>query len=120
MRDLLAAASVSVQPTRHEGSSFALIEAQDAGLPLVTCRQGHVAEMLEREPALRPTVIPRLDAPLMAERVRLLLEEPALAAQVAEAGRRYVAGHHDAAVMAGRYDALLRGRGEWRAVRRAA
>ena len=53
--------------------------------------------MLEREPALRPTVIPRLEAPLLAERVRLLLEDPDLAAQVAEAGRRYAGEHHDAA-----------------------
>ncbi len=58
-----------------EGASYRLIEAQDAGLPLVTCRQGHVAEMLDREPALRPTVIPRLEAPLLAERVRLLLDD---------------------------------------------
>ena len=114
MRDLYAAAAVSVQPTRHEGSSFALIEAQDAGLPLVTCRQGHVAEMLEREPALGPTVIPRLEAPLLAERVTLLLDDRRLARQVAEAGARYVRRHHDAARMAERYDVLLRGRGSWR------
>jgi glycosyltransferase involved in cell wall biosynthesis len=120
MRDLYAAASVSVQPTRHEGSSFALIEAQDARLPLVTCRQGHVAEMLEREPALRPTVIPRLEAPLLAERVRLLLEDGELAGQVAEAGAGYVRRHHDAADMADRYDALLRGRGAWRRPERRA
>jgi glycosyltransferase involved in cell wall biosynthesis len=117
MRDLYAAASVSLQPTRHEGSSFALIEAQDAGLPLVTCRQGHVAEMLEREPALKPTVISALEAPLLADRVRLLLEDRDLAARVADAGRRYVRVHHDAADMADRYDAVLRGRGHWRAPR---
>ena len=106
--------TVSAQPTRYEGSSYALIEAQDAGLPLVTCRQGHVAEMLDREPALRPTVIPRLEAPLLADRLRLLLEDRGLAREVAEAGERYVRRHHDAADMADRYDALLRGRGTWR------
>ena len=76
MRDLLAA-DVGLRPAHPPRglAAIALIEAQDAGLPLVTCRQGHVAEMLEREPALRPTVIPRLEAPLLAERVRLLLED---------------------------------------------
>jgi glycosyltransferase involved in cell wall biosynthesis len=113
IRDLYAAASVSAQPTRHEGSSFALIEAQDAGLPLVTCRQGHVAEMLVREPALRPTVVPSLEAGAFADRVRLLLEDRDLARQVAEAGRRYVRRYHDAQTMADRYDELLRGGGRW-------
>jgi glycosyltransferase involved in cell wall biosynthesis len=121
LRDLYAAADVAVLPTRFEGASYSVIEAQDAGLPLVTCRQGHVAEMLEREPALRPTVIPRPEAPLLAERVRLLLEDRALAQEVAEAGRRYVRRHHDAEDMAERYDALMRGRGSWRRpARRAA
>ena len=114
IRDLYAAAAVSAQPTRHEGSSFALIEAQDAGLPLVTCRQGHVAEMLEREPALRPTVIPSLEAGAFADRVRLLLEDHDLAQQVADAGQRYVRRYHDAQTMADHYDVLLRGGGYWK------
>jgi glycosyltransferase involved in cell wall biosynthesis len=114
LRDLYAAADVAVLPTRFEGSSFSVIEAQDAGLPLVTCRQGHVAEMLEREPALRPTVVPSLEPGPFADRIRLLLEDRDLARQVAEAGRRYVHEHHDAERMAAKYDDLLRGRGFWR------
>jgi glycosyltransferase involved in cell wall biosynthesis len=120
LRDLYAAADVAVLPTRFEGASSSVIEAQDAGLPLVTCRQGHVAEMLQREPALWPTVLPRLEAPLLAERVRLLLEDRRLARDVAEAGERYVRRHHDAADMADRYEALLRGRGAWRRPERTA
>jgi glycosyltransferase involved in cell wall biosynthesis len=114
LRDLYAAADVAVMPTRFEGASYSVIEAQDAGLPLVTCRQGHIAEMLDREPALRPTVVPRLEVPLFAERLRLLLEDRDLAEEVADAGQRYVRHHHDAADMAEHYDALLRGRGTWR------
>ena len=114
LRDLYAAADVAVLPTRFEGASFSVIEAQDAGLPLVTCRQGHVADMLEREPALRPTVVPSLEPGVFADRIRLLLEDRDLARQVVEAGRRYVHEHHDAERMAARYDDLLRGRGSWR------
>ena len=88
---------MAVLPTRFEGCSYSLIEAQDAGLPVVTNHQGHVAEMLEREPALRPTVVPSLEAGAFADRVRLLLEDRDARPQVAEAGRRYVRRHHDAA-----------------------
>ena len=114
LRDLYAAADVAVLPTRFEGCSYSVIEAQDAGLPLVTCRQGHVTEMLLREPALRPTVVPGLEVGEFADRVRLLLEDRDLAQRVAEAGQRYVRRYHDAERMAARYDDLLRGRGYWR------
>lgn len=120
LRDLYAAADVGLMPTRFEGCSYSVMEAQDAGLPLVTCRQGHVAEMLEREPALRPTVVPSLDPAVVGDRVRRMLDEPGLAGRVAEAGVRYVRAHHDASRMADRYDALLRGRGRWRRPDRAA
>ncbi|MGD9695164.1 MAG: glycosyltransferase family 4 protein [Thermoleophilia bacterium] len=114
LRDLYAAASVGLMPTRFEGCSYSLMEAQDAGLPVVTNRQGHVADMLEREPALAPAVASSLDPAELAGRVRLFLDDPGAARRVAEAGVRYVRRHHDAREMADRYDALLRGAGAWR------
>ena len=113
LRDLYAAADVAVLPTRFEGCSYSLIEAQDAGLPAVTNQQGHVADMLRREPALAASVVPRLDAALFAAAVARFLDTPPLARNVAEAGIRYVGEYHDAATMADRYDILLRGRGRW-------
>jgi glycosyltransferase involved in cell wall biosynthesis len=113
LRDLYAAADVAVLPTRFEGCSYSLIEAQDAGLPAVTNQQGHVVDMLRREPALAASVVPRLDAALFAERIERFIDSPSLARGVSEAGVRYVRQHHDAAEMARRYDALLSGRGHW-------
>ncbi|MGE0027963.1 MAG: glycosyltransferase family 4 protein [Thermoleophilia bacterium] len=114
LRDLYAAATLSLQPTRHEGSSFALIEAQDARLPLVTCNEGHVPEMLEREPRLAPTVVDSLDGDAFLNRVGELLRDPATAAELAEIGVRYVRRHHNAETMADRYHVLLSGGGHWR------
>lgn len=108
LRDLYAAADVAALPTRFEGASYSLLEAQDAGLPAVTCRQGHVEDMLRRDPRLAPVVLDRLDARSLGERVRLLLEDRSLHAEVARAGVEYVRRHHDADLMASRYDALLR------------
>ena len=47
VRDLLATASMLVQPGRHEAFGLALIEARAAGVPVVAMASGGVPEIVE-------------------------------------------------------------------------
>lgn len=85
--DLMAAADVFVLPSRAEGSPGALIEAMAIEVPTVATDIQPVRELAgnrERTAALCP-----LDSPdSMAREIVRLLDEPAVAAEMAAAGGR--------------------------------
>jgi glycosyltransferase involved in cell wall biosynthesis len=90
-RMLLDAADVFVLPSRHEGMPLVLLEAMDAGLPVVATRVIGSAEVVaEGETGL--LVRPR-DPAALGQALATLLADPALRERFGLAGRqRFVAG----------------------------
>ena len=79
---LLAAADVFVLPSTWEGQSLILQEALRAGLPVVATRVGGNAELTGEDAAL---LVPPGDPQRLADAVRAVLGDPALAARLRQA-----------------------------------
>jgi len=96
---LLAAADVFVLPSAWEGQSLILQEALRAGVPIVATRVGGNPELAGEDAAI---LIPPGDAPRLADAVRTVLGDPALAARLRRAAADRAAGlpGEDAAVAA--------------------
>ena len=94
---LLAAADVFVLPSAWEGQSLILQEALRAGVPIVATRVGGNPEVAGEDAAI---LIPPGDAPRLADAVRTVLGDPALAARLRRAAADRAAGlpGEDAAV----------------------
>ena len=97
-RMLLDAADVFVLPSRHEGMPLALLEAMDAGLPVVATRVIGSEEVVD-EGRTGLLVRPRDPAGLEAALARLL-SDPGLRAEYGRAGRRRFVEGFTAARMA--------------------
>src|SRR5438093_2858458 len=81
-------ATLAALPSRIDGPSQALREAMALGLPVAASAAGGNAELIrDGETGL---LVPPLDPPAWAEALRRLLQEPALAARLAAAGRARV------------------------------
>ncbi len=97
-RGLLDAADVFVLPSLHEGMPLVLLEAMDAGLPVVATRViGSEEVVVDEETGL--LVRPR-DPGALAGALGRLLDEPALRAGLGAAGRRRYEEHFTSARMA--------------------
>ena len=96
---LLAAADVFVLPSAWEGQSLVLQEALRAGVPIVATRVGGNPEVAGEDAAI---LVPADDAPRLADAVRTVLGDPALAARLRRAAADRAAGlpGEDAAVAA--------------------
>lgn len=82
----LARFDVFALPTRFEGLCLAVIEAQAAGVPVVATPVGGIVEtVVDGETGL---LVPVDDPDALAAAVRRLLDEPALAARLADEARR--------------------------------
>ncbi len=79
---LLAAADVFVLPSVWEGQALILQEALRAGVPIVATRVGGNAALLGEDAAI---LVPGGDAHHLAEAIRAVLGDPALAARLREA-----------------------------------
>jgi glycosyltransferase involved in cell wall biosynthesis len=110
-RALLDAADVFVLPSRHEGMPLALLEAMDAGLPVVATRVIGSEEVVD-EGRTGLLVRPR-DPAALEEALGRLLADPALREEYGRAGQRRFAEHFTAARMAaqtlGVYEQVLAG-----------
>jgi glycosyltransferase involved in cell wall biosynthesis len=95
---LLAAADVFVLPSMWEGQPLILQEALRAGVPIVATRVGGNHELAGDAAIL----VPPGDAPRLADAVRAVLDDPALAARLRQAAADRAAGlpGEDAAVAA--------------------
>lgn len=98
--DHLAAFDIFVFPSRHEGLGSTLLDAMQAGLPIVASDVDGIPEVIEHE--VNGLLVPPGDAYALAQAVQRLRADPALARQLAAAGRERVAGY-TAAAMAARY-----------------
>jgi glycosyltransferase involved in cell wall biosynthesis len=96
---LLAAADVFVLPSVWEGQALILQEALRAGVPVVATRVGGNPELTGEDAAI---LVPPGDAQRLAEAVRAVLGDPALAARLrkAAAARARALPDEDAAVAA--------------------
>jgi glycosyltransferase involved in cell wall biosynthesis len=95
---LLAAADLLVCPSRREPLGNVVIEAWAAGVPVVaTASEGPLALLADDETGL---LVPIGDAHALAVAIRAVLEDRALAARLAEAGRAaYEAGYSETRVV---------------------
>jgi glycosyltransferase involved in cell wall biosynthesis len=96
---LLAAADVFVLPSAWEGQSLVLQEALRAGVPVVATRVGGNQDLTGEEAAI---LVPPGDAARLADAVRGVLTDPALAARLrkAAADRAHTLPSEDDAVAA--------------------
>jgi glycosyltransferase involved in cell wall biosynthesis len=102
--DLLGAADLCVLPSRWEARSLTAQEALRSGTPLVATRTGGLPELLGDAAEL----VPVDDAAALADAVVRVLADPALAAALAEAGRRRAADWPDETATARRLVAVYR------------
>lgn len=98
--DHLAAFDIFVFPSRHEGLGSTLLDAMQAGLPIVATDVDGIPEIVEHE--TNGLLVPAGDGYALAAAVQRLRDEPELAGRLAAAGRERVAGY-TAAAMATRY-----------------
>jgi glycosyltransferase involved in cell wall biosynthesis len=88
MADVYFASDVVVQTSDNEGTPVALIEAQAAGVPVVSTKVGGVsAVVLDHESG---HVVPADDETALSDAVRHILGDARLAADMGAAGQRHV------------------------------
>ena len=108
---LLASAAVFVLPSVWEGQPLILQEALRAGVPIVATRVGGTPELTGEDAAL---LVPPGDAARLADAVRAVLTDPALAARLRQAAAdraRALPGEDDAVTAAlAEYDQVTRTR----------
>ena len=106
---LLAVADVFVLPSVWEGQSLVLQEALRAGVPIVATRVGGNPEVAGEDAAV---LVPPGDAGLLADTVRAVLGDPALASRLRQAAAER------AAALPGADDAVTAALAEYRHVPR--
>jgi glycosyltransferase involved in cell wall biosynthesis len=110
---LMAAADVVVLPSRYEGLPNVLLEAMQLGKPVVaTAAPGSAEVIVDRETG---RLVPVDESNSLARAIRDLVDDPAEAQRLGEAGQRRVAAVYPAdrmiAAFADLYETLARARG---------
>jgi glycosyltransferase involved in cell wall biosynthesis len=96
---LLAGCDVLACPSRHEPLGNVVIEAWSAARPVVAAAADGPRELIL--PGEDGMLVPPEDPAALAQSLGIVLEHPALAARLAQAGRaRFLAEHAETAVMA--------------------
>lgn len=87
-RDLLEATDLLVMPSRADSFGIAFLEAWLYGKPVIGALAGGVPEVIED--GVDGFLVPFGDEESLAQRIKLLLDDPHLAHQLGENGRRKV------------------------------
>jgi glycosyltransferase involved in cell wall biosynthesis len=85
---LLAACDVLALPSRHESFGIVLVEAWACGKPVVSCRVGGVAALVDE--GQDGLLVPVGDAEALGQALLRLLQDPALRAEMGSAGQKKV------------------------------
>jgi glycosyltransferase involved in cell wall biosynthesis len=93
----LAAFDIFAMPSEQEGLGTSILDALAAGLPVAGSRTGGIPEIIED--GVTGLLAPPGDAKALAGALGALLDDPARAARLADAGRRRVAEDFSAAAM---------------------
>jgi glycosyltransferase involved in cell wall biosynthesis len=105
--ELVHAMDVLVHPSRREGLARAIVQGQLAGLPAIAYDiDGNREGMIADETGF---VVPAFDRAVLAEKLRLTLEDAELRRQMGERGREFAVGRFDAKVMVRRLEEVYRG-----------
>ncbi|MFH1841761.1 MAG: glycosyltransferase family 4 protein [bacterium] len=97
--------SVLVMPSHEEGFGLAAAEASACGLPVVATRTSSLPEIVRHgETGL---LVPPRDPGALAQAIRQLLHDPALASRLGRAGRRLVGQQFSRPVMLDGLESLL-------------
>lgn len=97
--DLFAECDVFLLPTRQDAHSVASIEAMAMGMPVITTPTGGIVDIVDE--GKTGYFVPRDDLGATAERLRCLLDDPALRLRMGAAARRRVEERFDNAVITG-------------------
>ena len=106
MAAIYSASDVVIQTSDNEGTPVSLIEAQAAGVPVVSTRVGGTESVISE--LGRGFVAPCDDETKLVDAVSSLLADPDLAAEVGEAGKRRVFEHFSLSQLVARTDDLYR------------
>jgi glycosyltransferase involved in cell wall biosynthesis len=87
-RELLSAIDLFVSPSLEEGLAVIVLEAMAMGLPVVATKVGGMEEMFRDNEHL--FLVPPANHAVLAEKIQTLLDNPAKAKRVAEAGKEFV------------------------------
>ena len=86
--NLYSASNIFVLPAIYENFPFAILEAQSAGLPVISTKVGGIPEFLvDNENGF---LIDPGDPPQLTQRVLTLLHDPKLAKEMGDRGRRLI------------------------------
>ena len=89
-----------------EGFGIVTLEAAAEGLPVVVCRSGGAPEaVIDNVTGL---IVPPDDPSALAKAILFILNDPARAARMGEAGRKYVAEEYSIPVIAKRFWSIIR------------
>ena len=104
---LMALVDVIAYPSQYESYGIAFLEAWAAGKPVIGCRCGAVAEVVQEN--ADGLLVPYADPRALAGAIGALLDDPARARALGEAGRRRVRAEHSWRAIAARFrDAYVR------------
>ena len=108
VRSLLPAFDLMVAPSiGREGLGVAVLEAMDAGIPVVASRVGGLPEVvIDRTTGI---LVPEGDVKALAAAMQAVLSDPAQARALGEAGRRRVEDEFRAAAMVRRIESIYEG-----------
>jgi len=100
----LARSEIFVLPSRSESAPNALLEAMEAGLPVIASAIGGIGEIVTDE--LTGLLVPPDDPAALADRLRRLMEAPALGEDLGRAARTEIAERFSFDRMTGAFDRL--------------
>jgi glycosyltransferase involved in cell wall biosynthesis len=101
----LGAADVFVLPSRWEGLPVALLEAMDAGLPIVATRVEGVEEVIQRDD--EGMLVPPEDTRALVDSVSILIEDSVTRKSMGAAARRRVRAAYTTDIMCEKYLSLM-------------
>ena len=105
--EVFAAMDVFVFPSDNEGLGLVAIEAMQMGVPVVRTHAGGAEDMIED--GQTGFIVPVGDQVALTQRVRMLLEDPALRERIGRAGQQIARAEFTARRMAQRTETLMLG-----------